>query len=65
VNAAAAFLWRLGLRPGDRVAASAGNHPEIVLAFSAAMRMGAIWVGINRRLAPAEKRYLLRRAAVR
>jgi acyl-CoA synthetase (AMP-forming)/AMP-acid ligase II len=65
VNAAVGFLWALGLRPGDRVAASAGNHPEIVLAFFAAMRMGAIWVGINRRLAPAEKRYLLKDSGVR
>ena len=64
VDAAAAFLWDLGLRPGDRVAASAGNHAEIVLAFFAAMRLGAIWVGINRRLAPAEKRFLLRDAEV-
>ena len=64
VNAAAAFLWDLGVRPGDRLAASAGNHAEIVVAFFAAMRLGAIWVGINRRLAPAEKRYLLRDAGV-
>ena len=64
VNSAAAFLWDLGVRPGDRLAASAGNHPEIVVAFFAAMRLGAIWVGINRRLAPAEKRYLLRDAGV-
>lgn len=62
VNAAAAFLWSLGLRPGDRVAASAGNHPDIVIAFFAAMRLGAIWVGVNRRLAPGEKAYLLRDA---
>ena len=64
VNAAAAFLRELGVRPGDRVAASAGNHPEIAVAFFAAMRLGAIWVGINRRLAPAEKRYLVRDAGV-
>ena len=65
VNAAVGFLWQLGLRPGDRVAASAGNHPEIVLAFFAAMRLGAIWVGINRRLAPAEKHFLLRDSEAR
>lgn len=62
INAAAAYLWSLGLRPGDRIAASAGNHAEIVIAFFAAMRLGAIWVGINRRLAPAEKSFLLRDA---
>jgi long-chain acyl-CoA synthetase len=64
VDAAAVLLWDLGLRPGERVAASAGNHSEIVVAFFAAMRLGAIWVGINRRLAPAEKRYLLKDAGV-
>lgn len=62
VNAAAAYLSELGLRPGDRIAASAGNHADIVIAFFAAMRLGAIWVGVNRRLAPAEKRYLLKHA---
>ncbi len=65
VDAAVGFLWALGLRPGDRVAASAGNHTEIAIAFFAAMRMGAIWVGINRRLAPAEKRFLLRDSGAR
>lgn len=59
VNAAAGFLWQLGLRPGSRLAVSAGNHPEIVVAFFAVMRLGAIWVGINRNLAPVEKRFLL------
>jgi long-chain acyl-CoA synthetase len=65
VNAAVGYLWQLGLRPGDRLAASAGNHTEIVVAFFAAMRMGAIWDGINRRLAAAEKRFLLRDSGAR
>jgi len=65
INATAAYLVEMGLRPGDRVAASAANHPEIVIAFFASMRLGAIWVGINRRLAPAEKRFLLKDAEVR
>lgn len=58
-NDAAKALGRLGVRPGDRVAASAGNHPDIVIAFLATMRLGAIWVGIARALAPAEKAYML------
>lgn len=59
INAAAAFMASLGVGSGDRIAASAPNHPEIVIAFFAAMRLGAIWVGINRKLARAEKRFLL------
>ncbi|MGE0878162.1 MAG: class I adenylate-forming enzyme family protein [Acidimicrobiia bacterium] len=58
-NQAAAALAALGVRPGDRVAASLANHPDLVVMFLAAMRLGAIWVGINRPLAAPEKRYLL------
>ena len=35
------------------------NHPDIVVACLGAMRLGAIWLGINRALAPPEKAYLL------
>jgi long-chain acyl-CoA synthetase len=56
---AAAALWDLGVRPGDRVAASWPNDEPIVVAFHAAMRLGAIWVGINAALAPPEKEYVL------
>jgi long-chain acyl-CoA synthetase len=59
VKQAAAGLAGLGARPGDRVAASAGNGSGLVVAFLAAMRLGAIWVGINPALAPAEVEYLL------
>jgi acyl-CoA synthetase (AMP-forming)/AMP-acid ligase II len=58
-NAAAAALVELGVRPGDRVAASLPNDTDIVVAFHGAMRLGAIWVGINRPLAPVEKEELL------
>ena len=64
VTRAAVALSRLGVGPGDRVAACLGNHPEIVIAFLAAMRLGAIWVGLNRPLAPAEKSWMLRDAGV-
>ena len=56
---AANALLALGIRPGDRVAASLPNEADVVVAFHGALRIGAIWVGINRALAPAEKRYLL------
>jgi long-chain acyl-CoA synthetase len=58
-DAAAAALSELGVRPGDRVAASLPNDVDIVVAFHGAMRLGAIWVGVNRALAPAEKETLL------
>jgi acyl-CoA synthetase (AMP-forming)/AMP-acid ligase II len=56
---AARALRDLGVRPGDRVAASLPNDAEVVVAFHGAMRLGAVWVGINRALAPPEKRFLL------
>lgn len=56
---AARALAEFGVRPGDRVAACLPNEADIVVAFHAAMRLGAIWVGINQALAPPEKTYLL------
>ena len=60
VNRAADGLRRLGVGPGDRVAACLPNDVDVVVAFLATMRLGAIWVGINRPLAPPEKSFLLR-----
>jgi acyl-CoA synthetase (AMP-forming)/AMP-acid ligase II len=60
VDAAAAALQTLGVGPGDRIAASAANHPDIVLAFFASQRLGAIWVGVSRPLAGPEKTFLLK-----
>lgn len=59
INAAAAALAALGVAAGDRVAAGAANHPDIVIAFFAAQRLGAIWVGVNRPLAGPEKLFQL------
>lgn len=56
---AARALMQLGVRRFDRVAASTANHTDLVVAFLGAQRIGAIWVGINRQLAPREKAYLL------
>ena len=56
---AAHALADLGVGTGDRVAASLPNEADVVVAFHGAMRLGAIWVGINRALAPPEQRWLL------
>jgi long-chain acyl-CoA synthetase len=56
---AAGALFALGVRPGDRVAVSWPNDLDIVVAFHGAMRLGAIWVGVARVLAPPEKAYLV------
>jgi len=58
-DAAAAVFAELGVRPGDRVAACLPNDVDIVIAFHGAMRLGAIWLGINRALASSEKDTLL------
>jgi acyl-CoA synthetase (AMP-forming)/AMP-acid ligase II len=59
VDRAAAALQGLDVRPGDRIAVSLTNDIDVVVSFLAAMRIGAIWVGINRPLAAPEKAYLL------
>jgi long-chain acyl-CoA synthetase len=62
VNAAAQALTSLGVVSGARIAATSANHPEIVIAFLAAQRLGAIWVGVNRNLAPPEKAFIIQHA---
>jgi acyl-CoA synthetase (AMP-forming)/AMP-acid ligase II len=59
VNRAARELAALGIGRGDRVAACLPNDVDLVIAFLATARLGAIWVGVNRPLAPPEKRWLL------
>ena len=54
----AAALRQLGVAPGDRIAVSLPNDLDVVVAFHAAMRIGAVWVGINRALADPEKAYM-------
>src|SRR5687768_12813182 len=56
---AAGALTALGLRAGDRLAAALPNDLDVVVAFHGAMRIGAVWVGVNAPLAPAEKAHLL------
>src|SRR5689334_13850229 len=55
VERVAAQLAGRGIGPGDRVAAALPNHPDIVVCFLATVRLGAIWVGVNRALAPPER----------
>jgi len=64
VDRAAAALVSLGVGEGDRVAMSLPNDIDVVIGYLAAMRLGAIWLGINRPLAPPEKAYMLRDAEV-
>ena len=56
---AAHTLAALGVHAGDRVAGALPNDLDVILAFHGAMRLGAVWVGINRALAPPEKQFLL------
>ncbi len=58
-DAAAEALAQLGVGRGDRVAACLPNDLDMVVAFHGAMRLGAVWVGVNRNLAPAEQGGLL------
>jgi long-chain acyl-CoA synthetase len=60
VEAGAAALHDLGVRPGDRVAASAPNQADIMLAFLAVQRLGAVWVGVSRQIAAPEVEFQLR-----
>ena len=59
-NRAAHALRAFGVQAGDRVAASLPNEADVVAAFHGAMRLGAVWVGVNRALAVPEKAFILR-----
>ena len=52
-------LADMGIKAGDRVAACLPNEVAVVAAFHATMRLGAIWVGVNKALAPPEKQFIL------
>jgi acyl-CoA synthetase (AMP-forming)/AMP-acid ligase II len=60
VARAAGALASLGVAPGERVAMSLPNDVDLVIAFLACLRLGAIWVGVHRVLAPPEKVFMLR-----
>lgn len=47
VDAAAARFYALGVRPGDRVAIAAKNHPAWVVSYFGAIRAGAVVVPMD------------------
>jgi len=59
VERATRALVGLGVVAGTRVAACLPNDVAIAIAFLATQRLEAIWVGVNRALAPPEKAYVL------
>src|SRR5271156_1440356 len=62
---AASALAASGVREGDVVGASLPNTCDVVVTFHAVARLGAIWLGLNRNLAPPEKRFILGDARAR
>jgi long-chain acyl-CoA synthetase len=61
----AAGLVKLGLQPGERVALQLSNCPELVIAYYACFKLGAICVPINNRFAAPEIEYAINHAACR
>jgi len=55
----AQLLFARGLRPGDKIAFLAENHPRYYEVYWAAMRSGLYLTAVNRYLAPAEAAYLV------
>ena len=56
---AASALAAMGVKKDDVVAVSLPNASDVVITFHAVARLGAIWLGVNRNLAPPEKRFIL------
>jgi malonyl-CoA/methylmalonyl-CoA synthetase len=61
----ASALARLGVVPGERVAAHVDKSAQAVLLYAACLRMGAVFVPINTANTPAEVDYYLRDAQPR
>lgn len=59
INQASHYLRSLGVKKGDKVAVIARNCPESIIADMAIVRLGAVCVKFNWRLAPCEMEYLL------
>lgn len=57
IDAAAARLWSLGLRPGDKVAIWLPNRPEFLWYWLGASQSGLVAVVLNSRLKPDEAAY--------
>jgi fatty-acyl-CoA synthase len=54
IERAVSALAEFGVEPGDRVAALAKNSADLLILQQGTMRLGAIFVPLNWRLAPAE-----------
>lgn len=65
VDRVATVLHRWGIRPGDRVAFLGENCPEFLEVLFAAVRIGAVFVPVNTRLAPPEIAHVLRDSGAR
>lgn len=63
VAATAEALRAQGVGPRDRVVVASWNHPDLVVQFFAAARLGAALVPLNMRLSDAERAQLERAAA--
>jgi len=59
IERAAAAIGTLGIGADDVVAVSLPNASDVIVTLHAVMRLGAVWLGVNRNLAPPEKRYIL------
>jgi long-chain acyl-CoA synthetase len=59
----ARLLHERGLRPGDRIALLAENHPRYFEVYWAALRSGLYLTAVNRYLAPDEAAYLVNDSA--
>ena len=59
VNKLAAELYAQGVRKGDRVGVMLPNSPHFIIAFFAAVRIGAVVVNINPTYTPRELRHQL------
>ncbi len=64
VDRAANAMLGAGIKRFDRISGSLPNDVEIVIAFLATMRIGAIWVGLPRILSLPEKLFILEDAGV-
>ena len=52
-------LARLGVKPGDRVAAQVDKSPDVIALYLGTLRAGAVFLPLNTAYTPAELRYFL------
>ncbi len=62
IDQVAAALLAIGVRKGDHVAVWSTNHPQWILTFFAAARIGAVLVTVNTSYKIHEAEYLLRQS---